>query len=78
MVTVPEVALCLPWEFCTVYWKVATAVPVCTGMDAVNPPLASKTRVPPAIVGAGEVTTVIGRPLGSEFPNRTPGDAIFR
>jgi hypothetical protein len=46
--------------------------------DAVNPPWASTTRVPPVIVGAGEVTTVIGKPLGSEFPIRRPGEAIFR
>jgi hypothetical protein len=46
--------------------------------DATNPPWGSTTRVPPEIVGAGEVTTVIGKPLGSEFPTRRPGEGIFR
>jgi hypothetical protein len=78
MVTVPEGLLVLPWESCTVYEKEPVAIPVCAGIDAVNPPWASTTRVPPEIVGAGEVTTVIGKPLGSEFPIRRPGEAIFR
>src|SRR5438876_6701070 len=46
--------------------------------DTVNPPWASTSRVPPAIVGAGEVTTVRGRLFGSVFGARRPGDAIFR
>jgi hypothetical protein len=76
-VTVPG-ELVLPWEFCTVYWKVTEVAPVFEGSDRMNPPLGSTTRVAPAGgVGAGEVTTVIGKPLGSEFPIRRPGDAIF-
>ena len=78
MVTVPG-ALDLPWEFFTVYEKVATVAVVGAGLrDTVNPPWASTSRVPPAIVGAGEVTTVRGRLFGSVFGARRPGDAIFR
>ena len=59
--------------------KVATvAVVGVPERDAVNPPWASTTRVPPEIVGAGEVTTVMGKPLGSEFPSSRPGEAIFK
>jgi hypothetical protein len=49
--------------------------------DAVNPPWASTTTVPVApvsAIGAVEVTTVMGKPLGSVFPIRRPGEAIFR
>ena len=68
-VTVPLAVL--PWEFCTVYVKLPVK-PDAT--DAVKPPLASITT-PAGSVGG--TTTDIGKPLGSEFPNRRPGEAIL-
>ena len=69
----------LPCEFCTVYEKLTGVAVVGAGLrDTVNPPWASTSRVPPAIVGAGEVTTVMGKPLGSEFGARRPGDGILK
>src|SRR5215472_2369343 len=76
IVTVPEAVL--PWEFCTVYGKVVVAAALLPGIDSMNPPLASTTRVPPVGAVDAVVTTVRGRLFGSELPNRRPGDAIFR
>jgi hypothetical protein len=68
-VTVPDAVL--PWEFCTVYGKFNDVPDV---MEAVNPPLASITTPVGSVVGT---TTVKGKPLGSEFPSKRPGDGTF-
>ena len=69
-VTVPVAVL--PWEFCTVYEKLAEGVPDAT--DAVNPPLASITTPVGSVVGR---TTLKGRLFGSEFPNKRPGEGTL-
>src|ERR1700693_1259870 len=76
-VTVPVADDVLPCEFCTEYWKLTEVADEFAGIDRLNPPWGSPTMVPPVTVGAGMVTRVRGRPLGSELPNSKPGDGIL-
>jgi hypothetical protein len=56
-----------------VYGKLVVRVPDVT--STLNPPLASITTPAVGVVGT---TTLNGRPLGSEFPTRRPGEGIFK
>src|SRR5271165_263068 len=87
-VTVPGLALWLPWEFCTTYLKLTGTIVVAVegdGNASVNPPAASTLPHPPAgivaLVHAGSVTpdnaTLRGRLFGSELYCSRPGEGIL-
>ena len=71
----------VPSEFCAVKLKLCAQPSVAVHgavSEAVKPPFASIRRVPPENVGAGDVTTVSGRPAASVQPDRTPGVLMAR
>jgi len=71
-----------PWEFCTVYEKVAVPAEVLPGTDKVNPPWASISTVPvlaPRVTAGGVAgtTTLRVRLFLSVLPSSRPGEAIL-